>query len=635
MCIQEIDFFSHYSFLYNLGRFQLVYLCRPLCHLRMIRTLSTTGSRRHVYKHIVRALGSSTVTSTSNKDTLKRILKLALPERRLIGASMGTLVVTSGISLLFPVTIGKVLDLSLTDGADIPLEYVSGGLLGLFVLQGGLIVLRSSMLSIAGERLIARLRKQLFSSTLAQDLSFFDKTRTGELINRLSADTQMVQKAVTGNLVGGLRNVFIAIGGTAMLLYTSPTLAFVSLSVIPPVGLGARYFGRYVKSQQRQVQDALAETSTLAEEVISNVRTVRQFAGEPFEVAKYDARVDSAYAKACRVAIATAWFDGGVHLAANCSLVAVLGYGGSLVLNHEITAGSLTSFLLYSLYVGVNVTSLSTVYSELMKGVGASSRVFSIIDQVPSMPSSITSAAVNKSGASTDIRKLPPSILKNIYTEKLNKHVFGLKAFGVVSSLDTESTFIPYGTQVVAPSGYASLLSDASSLLTPPVDGSISFSNVEFSYPSRQDFSILKGVNLQVARGETVALVGSSGSGKSTMGQLLMRLYDPTIGTVSIDDVDIRTIDPHWLRMHIGVVAQEPLLFSGTIEENIRYGNPLASEEEVRHAADASRVTQFAENFPDKIHTKVGERGIALSGGQKQRVVSVPCLYLLENTDRS
>mmetsp|Transcript_7736 Transcript_7736/g.13738 ORF Transcript_7736/g.13738 Transcript_7736/m.13738 type:complete len:725 (+) Transcript_7736:10-2184(+) len=567
------------------------------------------------------------VTRDQNFKAIRRMVSMALPEKHLVGASMATQVVTSSISLVFPAAIGRILDLSLADTSGLSPTLVVGGLTGLFLCQGGLIILRTSMLNVAGERIIARFRKQLFASILAQDLNFFDKTRTGELINRLATDTQLVQKAITGNLVGGLRSSFMAIGGTAMLFYTSPMLALVSLSVIPPVGVAARYFGRFLKARQAQVQDALAETSTVAEEVISNVRTVRQFAGEPLEVAKYNARIDTAYRRACEVGLASAWFEGSVHLAANFSLIAVLAFGGAQVMSHQLTAGALTSFLMYSLYVGFNVTNLSTVYSELMRGAGASTRIFNIIDRVPDMPSSITSAALGRAGASSDPASLPPSVVHSIYNlleapeskEGPQAHTLGAKLFGIVDD-DKDHHHTPRGTTVMERSGFDELAETTANLKTPPITGNIELRNVSFSYPLRSDSNILSNLNLKLERGSTMALVGASGSGKSTIGAMLMRMYDPQQGEVLIDGVNVKEIDPHWLRQHIGVVAQEPVLFSGTIEENIRYGNMHATEEQVYAAAKAARALDFIERFQDGLQTRVGERGIQLSGGQKQRV---------------
>jgi ATP-binding cassette subfamily B protein len=152
------------------------------------------------------------------------------------------------------------------------------------------------------------------------------------------------------------------------------------------------------------------------------------------------------------------------------------------------------------------------------------------------------------------------------------------------------------------------------------VEGRVELAGVDFTYPTRPDAPVLRGVSLAVEPGEVVAVVGQSGAGKSTLAHLLTRFYDPTAGTVSLDGRDLRGLDPSWLRGHIGVVSQEPMLFSSSIAENIRYGVPGATDAEVESAARAANAHEFIERFPDGYATKVGERGVQLSGGQKQRV---------------
>jgi ATP-binding cassette subfamily B protein len=152
------------------------------------------------------------------------------------------------------------------------------------------------------------------------------------------------------------------------------------------------------------------------------------------------------------------------------------------------------------------------------------------------------------------------------------------------------------------------------------VQGLVELSHVDFSYPARRDVAVLRDLELRLEPGQVVAVVGPSGAGKSTIAALLGRLYDPDRGTVKLDDRDLRDLDPSWLRRQIGVVAQEPLLFSTTIAENIRYGKPSATDEEVIAAARAANAHDFVDRFPEKYATKVGERGVQLSGGQKQRI---------------
>jgi ABC-type multidrug transport system fused ATPase/permease subunit len=152
------------------------------------------------------------------------------------------------------------------------------------------------------------------------------------------------------------------------------------------------------------------------------------------------------------------------------------------------------------------------------------------------------------------------------------------------------------------------------------VDGRVAWERVEFAYPARPDVPVLKGFSLTLEPGEVVALVGPSGAGKSTVASLLYRLYDPQGGDVRLDGQGLTALEPHWLRRQIGVVAQEPLLFSATVAENIRYGKPAATDAEVEQAARLANAHAFIQAFPEGYQTLVGERGVQLSGGQKQRV---------------
>jgi ATP-binding cassette subfamily B (MDR/TAP) protein 10 len=169
---------------------------------------------------------------------------------------------------------------------------------------------------------------QLFDATLSQDVAFFDRVPTGDLVTRLAADTQMIQRAATVQVVAAMRSIIMGAGGTACLMYTSPSLAMVSLGTLPPILLAARYFGRVIKDKQRHVQELLSESTTVAEETFSNVRTVRQFTAEKHESRRYSDKVEQTYDKAVEAGMAQAWFDGTVHTAANASILGVLGYGG-------------------------------------------------------------------------------------------------------------------------------------------------------------------------------------------------------------------------------------------------------------------------------------------------------------------
>jgi len=234
-------------------------------------------------------------------DSLQRIARLARPEASLIAKSVATLGITSSVTLLIPSVCGHVIDMCINDPSGISPYYAAGGLLGLTAIAGGGVVLRSRWLSVAGNRIVARMRRQLFDATLAQDVAFFDRVPTGDLVTRLAADTQMIQRAATVQVVSAMRSLIMGLGGTGCLLYTSPPLAMVSLGTLPPIFLAARYFGRVIKDRQKHVQELLSQSTTVAEETFSNVRTVRQFAAERHESSRYGSKVEQTYDEAVSV----------------------------------------------------------------------------------------------------------------------------------------------------------------------------------------------------------------------------------------------------------------------------------------------------------------------------------------------
>ena len=246
-------------------------------------------------------------------------------------------------------------------------------------------------------------------------------------------------------------------------------------------------------------------------------------------------------------------FDGVVHVAANASVLLVMGYGGTLVLAGELSAGDLTGFLMYSLLMAGNVSSLSGTYTEIMKSIAAAGRLFEIIDRVPQIPSSLQT--------SKDVRSIDES----------------------------RSTPFERGNPI-----------------------SIKFNGVGFAYPARPDAPVIgPNFTLDIDAGEYIALVGGSGSGKSTISLLLTRLYNLNDGRILLNDQNIVDIDPAIVREQIGVVAQEPLLFSGSIYDNIRYGRPGASDEEILEAARSAHVTQFTDNLPQGMDTQVGSEALS------------------------
>jgi len=479
--------------------------------------------------------------------TVRRLLQLARPEWKLLGAGLVFLAVGSAMGLLYPQGIRLIIDGVLGSGRRDMVDRAALFMVAVAFVQALAISARATFIAVAGERAVTRIREQLFSRILDQEIAFFDERRTGELTNRLSADTAVLQSAVSANISIGLRSLAQVIGALGFLLWTSPILTLLMLAVVPPVAMGGVLYGRRVRKLSRDVQDALASASEVAEEAISGIRTVRSFTAEQAEGVRYAGKVRHAYQLAKKRVYAGASFMAVGSFAAYAAAALVFWYGGRLVVRGQMTVGGLTSFLVYTLIVAFSLGALADLWADFMRALGAAERVFELLDRKPSM----------------------------------------------------------------APSGGMRL---------EKVSGAVALENVRFSYPTRKDVTVIDDVSLRLDPGEVVAVVGPSGAGKSTLASLIARLYDPDAGRILLDGRDVRELDVTFLRQQIGTVAQEPILFSNSVAENIRYGRPGASLDEIVAAARTANADRFIEKFPQGYDTLVGERGVQLSGGQKQRV---------------
>ncbi|EPB86558.1 ATP-binding cassette, subfamily B (MDR/TAP), member 10 [Mucor circinelloides 1006PhL] len=316
---------------------------------------------------------------------IKKLFRLAKPEAKSIAGATGLLVISSAITMSVPFSMGKIIDIVTHPDMDsylgLTMPEFAGALSMVFVLGAAANAGRVLLFRIAGERIIQRLRNDLYKSILKQDMAFFDKNRTGELISRLSTDTAIVGKSLTGNVSDGLRALATATVGSSMMLVVSPKLTGIMMLIVPPVALFGIVYGRYVKTLSRKTQTALSEITKVAEERISSIRTVQAFAKEESEQKRYGLRVLDVFALAKKEAFASAAFFGGAGLSGNLAVLAVLWYGGQMVMENVITIGELTSFMLYTAYVGTALGGMTSFYSEIMKGVGASDRIFELLDR--------------------------------------------------------------------------------------------------------------------------------------------------------------------------------------------------------------------------------------------------------------
>ncbi len=478
--------------------------------------------------------------------SVKRLLSLARPEAKTLALATLALFVAAGLNLSYPVFIREIVDGVTGEQAQETVNQAALVLLALFGLNGIFTAARSYLFTVAGERVVTRLRADLYRSLVSQEIAFFDERRTGELTNRLAADTTVLQNAATVNISMVLRFGATGLGALGILLFTSWKLTLVMLAIVPVVVLGAFFYGKILRRLSKKVQDALARSTEVAEETLAGIRTVRAFAREDAEGDRYAENVEEVFSLARARARLGAFFGGGMGFAFGGAVAVVLWYGGTLLVDGSMSIGELTQFVLYTFFVAFSLGALSSVWEDFMKAMGASERVFQLLDRTP-----------------------------------------GIRAGG--RTLDE-------------------------------VRGEVVLDGVSFSYPSRPDVPVLVGLDLTLRPGETVALVGPSGGGKSTVAALLSRFYDPDEGSIALDGVPFLELDPTWLRAQVGVVSQEPVLFATSVRDNIRYGKPDATDEDVETAARAANAHDFITGFPEGYETLVGERGVRLSGGQKQRV---------------
>ncbi|XP_063927560.1 ATP-binding cassette sub-family B member 10, mitochondrial isoform X1 [Zophobas morio] len=335
--------------------------------------------------------GGAPAAPRLNKHDLLRLLSLAKPEKwRLIGA-ICFLLVSSTVTMSIPFSLGKVLDIiydssTNKDEARAKLNQVTGILVCVFILGALCNFARVYLMSVSGYRMTQALRNRVFSTIMKQEQGWFDKRSTGELVNRLSADTQLVGNALSSNISDGLRSTVMVCAGTGMMFYMSAELALVGLAIVPPVAILAVFFGRYLRGISRGVQDSLASATSVAEERIANIRTVKTFSQEPREMDSYANSIKHVLTLSYSEAKARAVFYGLTGFSGHVIIISVLYYGGVMVSSNTITVGNLSSFLLYAAYIGVSLGTFSNFYTELNKSIGAASRIWEIIDREPVIP---------------------------------------------------------------------------------------------------------------------------------------------------------------------------------------------------------------------------------------------------------
>eukprot|EP00526_Cylindrotheca_closterium_P007220 CAMPEP_0113641026 /NCGR_PEP_ID=MMETSP0017_2-20120614/21537_1 /TAXON_ID=2856 /ORGANISM="Cylindrotheca closterium" /LENGTH=689 /DNA_ID=CAMNT_0000552347 /DNA_START=63 /DNA_END=2132 /DNA_ORIENTATION=+ /assembly_acc=CAM_ASM_000147 len=521
----------------------------------------------------------------SSKPSIGKLFAFAQPELPMLIFSGILMVGSEAVNLITPLIVADAYDALIIDPTGLTDEDRMAEInrvmtLAIIVTVAGILggFIRATVQGVIGERVVARLRCQLYAHILKQEIAFFDEHKSGELVSRLGSDTTLLQTVISQSLPESLVQIIKAFASMGLMFFLSAKLAGVALAGVVVIFLVSAPMGKIMARLSKEYQDVLGQAQTHSTEAIGSMRTVQGFAAEEKESKRYNEKIGdpddvplwwppsepkTTYRAGFFKSITTSAFFTFVFGAGFGFLNVTLWYGFYLVIQGEMTLGELTAFNSFIITIGFSMGQVAAAVAKVFEGMGASGRVFYLMDRVPQIPK-------------------PPSP-ENDNNNKNEKK---------------EDTIKPES-----------------------MEGNVELQSVVFRYPSRPDQAVLNDVSLKIPANSTTALVGSSGAGKSTIVSLIQRFYDVNEGRITVDGHSLETLDLKWLRSHIGYVQQEPQLFGLTVKENMLYGvHREVTQEEVEQASKDAHAHEFIQDWPEGYDTLVGERGVKLSGGQKQRV---------------
>lgn len=483
-------------------------------------------------------------SSTSN---LKPVFAYLKPYKKDVLFALLSLLVTSSAILAMGKGLGFLVDKGLNGNNPQLLNKSLLIMLVVIVILAIATFARFYFITLTGEKVISDIRRDIYKKLLTLSPEFYEKTKIGDVLSRVTADCTLIQSVIGSSLSIALRNTIMLIGSFVLLLNTSLKLSSAILIVIPLVLSPIILIGRNLRKASRNYQEQVALISSNTEETLSGIKTIQSFVRESSEINKFNKQLINTLSSAKFRIFLRSILTTIVIILVFSSIGFVLWIGGHDVLKGKMSAGDLSSFIFYSVIMAGGAGALSEVMGELNRAAGAAERIFEL--------------------------------------------------------LGTETKIVNNGND-------DSVINNRN----------ITFKNVYFSYPSKPNILSIENLSLNINQGETTAIVGHSGAGKTTIINLLLRFYDIKSGDILIDQTPIKDIDLAKLRLFFGLVPQDPVIFSGNVYDNILIGNPDAGYEDVKQAAKNSSALEFIENLAEGFDSQIGEKGIRLSGGERQRI---------------
>jgi ABC-type multidrug transport system fused ATPase/permease subunit len=487
------------------------------------------------------------VSAVPYRSTFFRLLGFLRPYRAGLSLSIVLAVGSQAAQIaLIWVTGRDVIDRSLLRNDTHRLWWSVGAIVVLGVVRGALMLGRRILSGRQALDVEMDMRSGMYAHLVRLSFGFYDRHQTGQLMSRATVDLQGVRFFLGYGLIFFFQNVLTILSVSVVLFFFEWKLALIVLAVTPVLVLIAYRYSHVAHPTLRDVQQRLADVSTVAEENIVGVHVVKAFAQEPTEIEKFRRRSELVFDQTLKANRQRATYVPLLSFLPLLAQAVVLLIGARMVLHHSLTPGGFVAFNLYLGLLVVPLRALGMWIGQAQRATAAGERIFQVLDE----PEDVADAP--------QAQPLPPG------------------------------------------------------------PGALRFEGVSFSYSENRP--VLEAIDLDVAPGRTIALIGHTGSGKTTLTSLVPRFYDVTAGRVTIDGVDVRDVTLASLRSAIGVISQDPFLFSATVRENIAFGRVDLSDDELRRVAEAAQAHEFIERLPKGYDTVIGERGITLSGGQRQRI---------------